>query len=63
MKSGILFASAMVLALGMGVSQAAGDAAAGQTKAAACVACHGVDGNSNGPRMAKSCRPAYVLSR
>lgn len=49
MKSGILFATAVTLALAMGVSRAAGDAAAGQAKAAACVACHGMDGNSNGP--------------
>lgn len=49
MKCGILFASAVVLALSMGVSYAAGDATAGQSKAAACAACHGVDGNSNGP--------------
>jgi len=49
MKSGILFAGAMVLALAMGVAQAAGDAKAGQTKSAVCAACHGMDGNSNGP--------------
>ena len=49
MKSGILFAGAMVLALVMGVAQAAGDAKAGQTKSAVCAACHGMDGNSNGP--------------
>jgi len=48
MKSGIVFAS-IVLALGMGVAHAAGDAKAGQSKAAACAACHGLDGNSNGP--------------
>ncbi|MES1195519.1 MAG: cytochrome c4 [Steroidobacter sp.] len=48
MKSGIVFAS-LVLTLGMGVAHAAGDAKAGQTKAATCAACHGMDGNSNGP--------------
>jgi len=49
MKSGILFAGALVLALGMSVAQATGDAKAGQTKSAVCAACHGIDGNSNGP--------------
>ena len=50
MKSGILFAGAMMLALGMmGVAHAAGDAKAGQSKSAVCAACHGMDGNSNGP--------------
>jgi len=49
MKSGILFAGALVLALGMGAAHAAGDAKAGQTKSAVCAACHGMDGNSNGP--------------
>jgi len=41
-----------VLALGMmsmGVAHAAGDAKVGQTKSAVCAACHGMDGNSNGP--------------
>lgn len=32
---------------------AAGDAAAGQTKAAACAACHGIDGNSIDPQYPK----------
>lgn len=31
----------------------AGDAAAGQTKAAACAACHGMDGNSSDPQYPK----------
>ncbi len=47
MKSGIAFAS-LVLALCMNVAHAAGDAKAGQGKAATCAACHGMDGNSNG---------------
>ncbi|MDX1513582.1 MAG: cytochrome c [Gammaproteobacteria bacterium] len=34
-------------------AQAAGDAAAGKTKAAACAACHGVDGNSTNPEWPK----------
>lgn len=40
----LLIASALFAATGM--AQAAGDAAAGETKAAACNACHGVGGNS-----------------
>ena len=43
-----------VAALIMAASaQAAGDAAAGKTKAAACAACHGVDGNSTNPDWPK----------
>lgn len=38
--------SFVVLAVVAGVSQAAGDAAAGQAKSAMCAACHGADGNS-----------------
>ncbi|WP_226703261.1 c-type cytochrome [Microbulbifer elongatus] len=45
------------LALGMvafaQVGYAAGDASAGQTKAAMCVACHGADGNSPAPTFPK----------
>lgn len=36
----------MILALAAGTVQAAGDAEAGKTKSATCVACHGPDGNS-----------------
>ena len=45
------------LALGMvavaQMAHAAGDASAGQAKAAACVACHGADGNSPAPTFPK----------
>lgn len=44
----------LLLTLGVtGAAQAAGDAAAGQTKAAVCGACHGVDGNSLAPNFPK----------
>lgn len=45
-----------------GMAQAAGDAAAGQTKSATCVACHGPDGNSPAdlyPKIAGQ-HPAYM---
>ena len=43
-----------LLGLGLvGVSHAAGDATAGQAKAAACTACHGADGNSFTPMFPK----------
>ena len=43
-----------LLGLGLaGVSQAGGDATAGQAKAAACIACHGADGNSFTPMFPK----------
>lgn len=41
-----LVSSAIVLAMSTVGVQAAGDAAAGQTKSAVCMACHGADGNS-----------------
>jgi cytochrome c553 len=47
----------IVMAVSLGVSSAAfaleGDAAAGKTKAAACFACHGQDGNSAAPTFPK----------
>ncbi len=44
----------LLLTLGVtGLAQAAGDAAAGQTKAAVCGACHGPDGNSPAPTFPK----------
>ncbi|HEX4974355.1 MAG TPA: c-type cytochrome [Pseudomonadales bacterium] len=42
-----------LLSAGASVVHAAGDAAAGQVKAAACVACHGADGNSMVPMFPK----------
>jgi cytochrome c553 len=43
-------------------AHAAGDAAAGQAKAAACAACHGADGNSVNPEWPKIAgqHPKYV---
>lgn len=44
----------LLLTLGItGLAQAAGDAKAGQTKAAMCGACHGADGNSAAPNFPK----------
>ncbi|MCG8465634.1 MAG: cytochrome c4 [Xanthomonadales bacterium] len=46
----------LLLALALaftGAAQAAGDAAAGQSKAAVCAACHGADGNSAVPQWPK----------
>jgi cytochrome c553 len=44
----------LLLTLGVtGMAQAAGDATAGQTKAAVCGACHGPDGNSPAPTFPK----------
>ena len=45
----VLLASSLALTLVHTSAQAEGNAAAGQTKAATCVACHGVDGNSVNP--------------
>ncbi|HXK55915.1 MAG: cytochrome c4 [Gammaproteobacteria bacterium] len=45
--------------------QAAGDAAAGQTKSAVCVACHGADGNSPNPIWPKLAgqHTSYILAQ
>ncbi|MBB4861994.1 cbb3-type cytochrome c oxidase subunit III [Pseudomonas nitritireducens] len=44
----------LLLTLGLvGVANAAGDAKAGQAKAAVCGACHGADGNSMAPNFPK----------
>ena len=40
---------AVALVFGFGTASAKGDAAAGKTKAAACEACHGTDGNGIAP--------------
>ena len=40
---------AVALALNFGTASAKGNAAAGKTKAAACEACHGTDGNGIAP--------------
>ncbi|HSS63934.1 MAG TPA: c-type cytochrome [Gammaproteobacteria bacterium] len=49
-------------AFAAGNVQAAGDAAAGQAKAAVCAACHGADGNSTNPEWPKVAgqHPKYV---
>jgi cytochrome c553 len=49
----ILIAGAVVFGLANSGAWAAGDAAAGATKAAACAACHGPDGNSAAPTFPK----------
>jgi len=48
MKSKVLFSLLALIAV-TGVSQAAGDAEAGKTKAQACFSCHGVNGDSVNP--------------
>lgn len=45
--------AALVVLGAVGTVQAAGDAAAGQTKAATCAGCHGADGNSFVPTFPK----------
>lgn len=57
--SACLLLSSLALA---NTASAAGDAKAGQEKASACVACHGVDGNSSDPANPKIAgqHPAYI---
>jgi len=65
-------AGCVFLGLSLGVSGTAlgadalkGDAAAGQTKAATCVACHGVDGNSVNPEWPSLAgqHPKYIAKQ
>ncbi len=61
MKTRLLIAI-FFIAVAAGKAQAAGDAAAGEAKAAACAACHGADGNSANaewPKVAGQ-HPKYV---
>jgi len=51
MRISILFSLFLLLAFNANAGE--GDAKAGQTKAATCVACHGVDGNSGVPMWPK----------
>lgn len=49
-----LLLATTILALGVNLpAAAAGDAAAGKAKSAACAACHGADGNSPTPAFPK----------
>jgi cytochrome c553 len=62
------YAVAVVVAvwmLGSTFAQAAGDSAAGKTKAHVCVACHGADGNSANPEWPKLAGqlPAYIVTQ
>jgi cytochrome c553 len=63
MRTRFLLAAAL---LGVaGLSQGAGDPAAGKAKAAACAACHGVDGNSTAPNFPNLAaqNPAYIVKQ
>ena len=53
MKNWLVVSTLLLMALGMGQSQAAGDPVAGKAKAAQCAACHGADGNSVNPEWPK----------
>ena len=57
-----LVSVSIALALAAGGVQAAGDAAAGKTKSATCLACHGPDGNSPNPIWPKLAgqHPIYI---
>jgi cytochrome c553 len=64
MKS-LAWVACMALALGSGAATAAGNAAAGKIKAAACGACHGADGNSTNPLWPKLAGqpPEYLVKQ
>lgn len=65
MKKALLIASFVAMGVS-GATQAAGDAAAGKTKSAACAACHGADGNSGAnplwPKLAGQ-HPKYMAKQ
>ena len=52
MKRTMLLIAAIASATVVGQAYAAGDAAAGKAKAAACAGCHGKNGEGNGPNPA-----------
>ncbi|WP_428623164.1 c-type cytochrome [Sedimenticola sp.] len=57
-----LVSVSVLLAMAVGVAQAAGDPAAGKTKSTTCLACHGADGNSANavwPKLAGQ-HPSYI---
>ncbi len=57
-----LVSVSILLAMAVGTAQAAGDAEAGKTKSAICLACHGADGNSATalwPKLAGQ-HPSYI---
>ena len=60
----LLITSIASLAL-LGTAHAAGDAEAGKTKSAMCMACHGADGNSPAPNFPKLAgqHPDYVTKQ
>jgi cytochrome c553 len=59
MNRKLLTATIVVASLGIvGAAQAAGDAAAGKTKSATCVGCHGADGKGIAPNPALAGKPA-----
>ena len=64
MKKIIILGTAIALFGSMGATQAAGDAAAGKAKSAACAGCHGADGNSMVPTFPKLAgqHAAYLVS-
>jgi cytochrome c553 len=52
MMTRMLFSAGMIFLLAIGSAQAAGDPAAGKTKAAGCAACHGANGQGIPPNPA-----------
>jgi cytochrome c553 len=56
MKRTLLIATIIVASL-VGAAQAAGDAAAGKTKSATCVACHGANGQGVAPNPPLAGKP------
>ena len=58
MNRALLTAIIVAASLGIvGTAQAAGDAAAGKTKSASCVACHGADGKGVAPNPPLAGKP------
>ena len=60
-----LVSVSIALAMATAGVQAAGDAAAGKTKSATCMACHGADGNSANPEWPKLAgqHPNYIVAQ
>ena len=58
----ILLSAGIAVVIGIGGAHAAGDAAAGKAKAAACAGCHGANGEGIAPNPALAGKSEEVLA-
>jgi cytochrome c553 len=59
----VLLSAGIAVVIGIGGAHAAGDAAAGKAKAAACAGCHGANGEGIAPNPALAGKSEDVLAQ